>query len=108
MPDPYGRYANLMARHPHLKSTIINPPNIRDWNGALILPSDYSVKLGDQTPVFVTVKLRLWVFSLLSSYNLSQTKNHTVGKFLHKVRKKEQPQDSNLASVRKMEAAYIS
>ena len=65
MPDPYGRYANLMARHPHLKSTTVNPPNIRDRNGALILPSDYSLKLGNQTPVFVTVKLRLWVLSSL-------------------------------------------
>ncbi|KIM39064.1 hypothetical protein M413DRAFT_447420 [Hebeloma cylindrosporum] len=60
MPDPHGRYANLMARHPHLKSTTVNPPKIRDQNGALILPSDYSQKLGNQTPVFVTVKLRLW------------------------------------------------
>ena len=64
MPDPYGRYANLMARHPHLKSTVVNTPNIRDQNGAMILPSDYSQKLGNQTPVFVTVKLRLWVLSL--------------------------------------------
>ena len=68
MPDPYGRYANLMARHPHLKSTIVNPPNIRDQNGVIILPSDYSSKLGNQTPVFVTAKLRLWVVS--SSYLL--------------------------------------
>jgi len=59
---------NLMAHHPHLKSTIVNPSNIRDQNGAIILPSDYSLKLGNQTPVFVTVKLRLWV--LFSSYIL--------------------------------------
>ena len=59
MPDPYGRYANLMARLPHLKSTEVNAPNIRDQNGVLISPSEYSQKLGKQTPVFVTVKLRL-------------------------------------------------
>ena len=57
MPDPHGRYANLIARHPHLKTTIVNPPHIRNQNGVLILPSDYSNKLGNQTPVFVTVKL---------------------------------------------------
>ena len=59
MPDPHGRYANLITRHPHLKTTIVNPPHICDQNGVLILPSDYSNKLGNQTPVFVTVKMRL-------------------------------------------------
>lgn len=61
MPDPHGRYANLMARHPHLKTTVTIPPDIRDQNGVVILPSDYSDKLGRKTPVFVTVKLRLLV-----------------------------------------------
>ena len=60
---PYSRYANLMARHPRFKSTTVNPPNVRDRNGAIILPSDDSVKLGDQTPVFATVKLYLGVLS---------------------------------------------
>lgn len=59
MPDPYGRYANLMARHPHLKSTFVNTPNIRDRNGTIKFPSDHSTKLGDQKPVFIMVKLRL-------------------------------------------------
>ena len=65
MPDPYGRYANILGRHPHLKSTVINTPTIRDRNGALILPSDYSTKLPDQTVVFATVKLRLYILFLL-------------------------------------------
>jgi hypothetical protein len=59
LPDPYGRYANLVARHSHLKTATVNSPNIRDRNGVIIHPSDYSMKLGYQTPVFVTVKLRL-------------------------------------------------
>ncbi|KAF8799298.1 hypothetical protein BYT27DRAFT_7217901, partial [Phlegmacium glaucopus] len=60
MPDLYGHYANLMARHPHLESMTVIPPNIHDQNGAIILPSDYLMKLGNQTPVFIMVKLRLW------------------------------------------------
>lgn len=61
MPDPHGQYSNLLARHPHLKTTVAIPPDVRDENGTLILPSDYSDKLGKKTPVFVTVKLRLLV-----------------------------------------------
>ncbi|KAF8804660.1 hypothetical protein BYT27DRAFT_7213795 [Phlegmacium glaucopus] len=63
MPDLYGHYANLMARHPHLESMTVIPPNIHDQNGAIILPSDYLMKLGNQTPVFIMVKLRLWEIS---------------------------------------------
>ncbi|KAF8815174.1 hypothetical protein BYT27DRAFT_7215835 [Phlegmacium glaucopus] len=60
MPDLYGRYTNLIAHHPHLKSMTVTPPNICDQNGAIVLPSDYLMKLGNQTPVFIMVKLRLW------------------------------------------------
>lgn len=70
MPDPYGRYANLLGCHPHLKSTIVNTPTIYNQNGALILLSDFSTKLPNQTVVFATVKLRLYVlFSLLLPHN---------------------------------------
>lgn len=61
-----------MARHwhSHLKSTTVNPSNIRDRNGAIILPCDYSLKLDNQAPVFVTVKLRLYVLSLSYFFKL--------------------------------------
>ena len=59
MPDPHGHYANLMARHPHLKTTVVNSPNICDQNRVVIHPSDYSAKLQHKQAVFVTVKLRL-------------------------------------------------
>lgn len=107
MPDPYGRYANLMARHPHLKSTFVNTPNIRDRNGAIKFPSDHSTKLGDQKPVFIMVKLRLWVSPLplafsSSSCTLTQYPNPPAGKSLPKVKKKEQHLDSSCDKVKKM------
>lgn len=71
MPNAYGHYANLVARHPHLKSLQplnVSPPDIRDRNGSIIPPwVDYSLKHANQMPVFVTVKLRLW-FIFLSNH----------------------------------------
>jgi hypothetical protein len=59
--DPEGRYSKLPATV--RKDTTIIVPEIRDGNGVLIHPQQYSSRLEHGTKVVVEVMLKLYVCS---------------------------------------------
>ncbi|KAG2131550.1 hypothetical protein BD769DRAFT_1666585 [Suillus cothurnatus] len=62
MPDPQGHYHTVMKIF-KLDEIPVVVPNVRDADGVLIHPSEYSQKLKSGQPVAVEVVMRLWTFA---------------------------------------------
>ncbi|KAG1880594.1 hypothetical protein C8R48DRAFT_767366 [Suillus tomentosus] len=62
MPDPHGHYSTVMSLF-NLEEIPVVVPDVRDAEGVLIHPADYSKKLTTGLPVAVEVMMRLWTFA---------------------------------------------
>lgn len=58
MPDPEGIYSAALGAA-DVSNSSINVPNVRDGNGALIMPHEYEQKLETGSIVMVNVYLKL-------------------------------------------------
>ena len=58
MPDPQGIYKTTLG-HADLSKSWLDIPNVRDSNGALIMPEEYDDKLTADTIVMVNVYMKL-------------------------------------------------
>ncbi|KAG2099001.1 uncharacterized protein F5147DRAFT_777523 [Suillus discolor] len=62
LPDPHGHYHTMMDLF-HLENVPVVVPNVRDANGALIHPADYSKIFTSAMPVVAEIVMRMWMFA---------------------------------------------
>ncbi|KAG1876933.1 hypothetical protein C8R48DRAFT_668951 [Suillus tomentosus] len=62
MPDPHGHYRTVMDIF-QLENVPVVVPNVRDAEGALIHPAEYSKIFTTAMPVVAEVVMRLWTFA---------------------------------------------
>jgi len=58
LPDPEGIYSAALGAA-DVSNSSINVPNVRDSNGALIMPDEYEQKLDTGSIIMVNVYLKL-------------------------------------------------
>ena len=63
MPDPDSIYSSLLGTG-SMSKCIVDIPNVRDGNGAIIKPTEYDTKLQSGTIVMVNVYMKMYVLTI--------------------------------------------